>query len=395
MIAVVALIAVLATWVMSTRSPNVDANNAMVNKIVADHLAAAQRAFELGSYVDPPGLSAAHFYDAVLELDPTNERAKQGLNAVADRLIADSKQLIGTGDLLRAQSALDNIRRMQPNHRELAEVTASLLSARETERLTIQAANAVASPAFEPIVVTAQHGVVASQRAAAPVSVGKPSANNERKAASRYQRQEYKLPTEPRAVGGIGTASANNSMSAGPLASAAGSSSPSLNSTSQPRDSQLNLESSDSNPKRVDEGKTLEPAQGEVEARAAAVVASMRETTASDAMASSAGDARQSGSGLRDTATKAGIIKPTLIKYVPPVYPVSGRAEGATGWLDVEFVVTSDGRVINPRIAKGTLGSKFHRAALAAANQWKFSPATDAARPDLPMKLRLEFKLTD
>jgi outer membrane biosynthesis protein TonB len=83
----------------------------------------------------------------------------------------------------------------------------------------------------------------------------------------------------------------------------------------------------------------------------------MRETTPSDATNSSAGNSGQADSGLRDTAIKAGIIKPTLIKYVPPVYPISGRAEGATGWLDVEFLVTSDGRVINPHIAKGTLGS--------------------------------------
>jgi TonB family protein len=392
MVAVVALIAVLVAWGMSTRLPDVDVNKAMVSKIVTDHLAAAQRAFELGSYVDPPGLSATHFYNAALELDPTSVQAKKGLEAVADRLIADSKQLISTGELLRAQSALDNIRRMQPNHRELAEVTASLLSARETERITIQAAHAVANPTIEPIVVAAPH-VAATSTAGKPAT--NPATNFDRNVANSAERQARLWQAEPRITGRVDSSSASKLLLASPIASAVDPSRVSPNTALQ---SEVNKELSNSSMKRADDGKIV-TAQDAVASDAAAIVAVVRETT-NPATGTSSTGSNSTGpvlleSGVGAMAASGSVGKPTMIKYVSPVYPVSGRLERGAGWLDVQFLVTSDGRVINPRIGKGTLGSKFHHAALVAATQWKFSPATNGPRPDFPMQLRLEFRLTD
>jgi protein TonB len=84
-----------------------------------------------------------------------------------------------------------------------------------------------------------------------------------------------------------------------------------------------------------------------------------------------------------------------LIKYVPPVYPDKERVESGGGWLDVRFLVKSDGSVINPSIENGTLGYKFHRAAIAAVSKWKFSPAPSGAKSDQPVTIRMEFRLAN
>jgi TonB family protein len=93
--------------------------------------------------------------------------------------------------------------------------------------------------------------------------------------------------------------------------------------------------------------------------------------------------------------TSAANNEATLVKYVEPVYPHKARVEGAEGWLDVFFLVTSDGSVINPRIAMGTLDSTFRRAALDAVAQWKYSPASNGAAPNRPMFVRVRFRLAD
>jgi protein TonB len=85
----------------------------------------------------------------------------------------------------------------------------------------------------------------------------------------------------------------------------------------------------------------------------------------------------------------------TLIKYVPPVYPSIARGSNNEGWLDVNFQVMPDGSVINPSIGNGTASRIFHRAAMNAVSQWKFSPAPTGVTEQRPMHVRLEFKLTN
>jgi len=370
-----ALIAVLGmvVWGVSMHLPEPRVT-LDVNKVIAGHLAAAQRAFELGSYVDPPELSATHFYAAALELDPGNMQARRGLDAVADRLIADGKQLIVAGDLLRAQSALDNVRRMQPNHRELAEVTASLLKARETERLTIRNAQA-AKPNLETVAVVAAPSVPPT-----PPTLGKPSA---------LERPE--------------SLSASRAPKTTPVAKVADSLPSSLNAhltQAQPHQAQLSQtqlgqDALGLTTMRAEQGKSLESVQKNVEAPIVPQTAAASAIAAEKASPLSAAPANMAPISI-STAPRGPVTsgEVSLIKYVPPVYPYKARAESAGGWLDVSFSVTSDGSVIDPRIEKGTLGPKFHRAALAAVTQWKFSPATNGSKSNRPITVRMEFRLT-
>jgi TonB family protein len=371
-LAFAAMIAVagFVAWGMSLRAPEVEVNKAMVSKIVVGHLAAAQRAFELEAYVDPPELSATHFYNTILELDPTNAQATQGLAAVADRLIADTKQLINEGDLLRAQSALDSVRRVEPSHPELAAVTASLINARATERLAIQTAHATTKPNLESIGAAPQATVAATR------VVSKSSANVERSVDNNLPDQRL-LPSEPRASDTVDAASGTKSPEATHLASVADLSLIALSGAPQSRDAQL---------KRVGEGKSVESTQAE-SAMVSSAKVSVATTVSPERLISPV-----EGSGPSPSAT--GITdRPKLIKYVPPVYPAKTGAGAVEGGVEVSFLVTSDGNVTNAHAEQGKLGYQFHRAALAAVTQWKFSPASNGATSNQPMHVRLEFRV--
>jgi protein TonB len=76
------------------------------------------------------------------------------------------------------------------------------------------------------------------------------------------------------------------------------------------------------------------------------------------------------------------------------VYPSKARKQNIEGWVDVNFLITSDGSVIEPRVASQTLGAPFHRAAVDAVTQWKFSSAPKGMKSHRPMHVRLEFRLT-
>jgi protein TonB len=346
--AVIAL-AGFGAWFMSARAPEIDANT-----VIAAHLTTAQKAFELGHYADPPELSAVHFYNAALELDPGNAQAKSGLEAVADRLIADGRRLIADGDLLRAQSALDNVRRLQPNHRELAEATNSLLLARDAERMTIQAARS-AKPNPEPVADVAHQSV-----AAKPVVV---EPQVERQIENSYPPMQ-RAKQVPIAVAKVDA----------PLVSKPAATLATIEPTSPPAVA--------AQPTQYEE-----PVSGATATVAAA-------TTPADTPRVTSSEVAAVNEAPSSLAPSVATAKTKLIKYVAPVYPYKARV-GTEGWVDVDFVVTRDGNVINPRIANGTLGPSFHRAALTAVSQWKFSSAPDGAKPNRPMNVRLEFKLTN
>ena len=80
-----------------------------------------------------------------------------------------------------------------------------------------------------------------------------------------------------------------------------------------------------------------------------------------------------------------------------PIYPENCRAKGAQGIVMVEFDVTADGAVVNPRVVASE-NSCLDRAALQTISKWKFSPQTDAdgrAVAQRGLRQTFNFQLTD
>ncbi|HEX2573916.1 MAG TPA: TonB family protein [Polyangia bacterium] len=71
---------------------------------------------------------------------------------------------------------------------------------------------------------------------------------------------------------------------------------------------------------------------------------------------------------------------PVLVERVPPVYPEAARQAGIGGTVSLEITVAADGHVTQIKVLRG-VGYGLDEAAVAAAERFKFRPATDHGRP--------------
>ncbi len=81
-----------------------------------------------------------------------------------------------------------------------------------------------------------------------------------------------------------------------------------------------------------------------------------------------------------------------VTKQVAPTFPRSARNSGSQGWVEVEFTVTEQGDVRDARVSKSS-ASIFEGVAISAINRWRFEPVMDHGRP-VPVRgvLRFTFK---
>ncbi|MEZ5896794.1 MAG: energy transducer TonB [Parvularculaceae bacterium] len=89
-----------------------------------------------------------------------------------------------------------------------------------------------------------------------------------------------------------------------------------------------------------------------------------------------------------------GGMKPTV--RIPPTYPENCRAKGAQGVVIVEFDITADGAVVNPRIISSP-NSCFDRAVMKTMLRWRYAPKMVDGRPTPQRGVReaFNFQLTD
>ena len=94
----------------------------------------------------------------------------------------------------------------------------------------------------------------------------------------------------------------------------------------------------------------------------------------------------------QSTVIGASALKRT--RYVEPVYPRAARDAGTSGWVDLEFIVRTDGSIGNARVVNSAPAEIFDRAALDAIAKWRFEPVVRDGKPiDQRTRLRLRFAL--
>ncbi len=76
---------------------------------------------------------------------------------------------------------------------------------------------------------------------------------------------------------------------------------------------------------------------------------------------------------------KEDVVKPQLASQVQPAYTAEGRQASVEGVVKLEVSVDESGRVTSVRVVKG-LGFGLDEAAVAAARQWTFKPATKCGK---------------
>lgn len=72
---------------------------------------------------------------------------------------------------------------------------------------------------------------------------------------------------------------------------------------------------------------------------------------------------------------------PTLIDFVPPQYPPLAREAGIEGTVAVRVLVSEEGKVISADILQSDVTPAMNKAALAAAQKCRFSPAKQRTIP--------------
>jgi len=67
----------------------------------------------------------------------------------------------------------------------------------------------------------------------------------------------------------------------------------------------------------------------------------------------------------------------TRVTYVAPRYPRSAQRRNQSGWVDVVFIVATDGTVTNVEVRNSVPGDVFVNAAVTAVEKWRFEPVIE------------------
>ncbi len=95
-------------------------------------LALATQQFESGMLVSPANDNARYYFELVLSTDPNNLAARQGLKAIASKLILQAREQIDIGKFDAAEKLLSDVRSLDPSSSALAASKRALLEARES-----------------------------------------------------------------------------------------------------------------------------------------------------------------------------------------------------------------------------------------------------------------------
>ncbi|NNL64356.1 MAG: energy transducer TonB, partial [Woeseiaceae bacterium] len=94
-------------------------------------LSLASARLEQGALLMPPSDNARYFYELVLANDPSNTVARQGLTAVAGRLVLQARGQIDAGNLDDAEDLLASARSIDARSSALPAAQSALVAARE------------------------------------------------------------------------------------------------------------------------------------------------------------------------------------------------------------------------------------------------------------------------
>lgn len=99
------------------------------------------------------------------------------------------------------------------------------------------------------------------------------------------------------------------------------------------------------------------------------------------------------GAFADDSAQHRVLAKP--IERSPPRYPMHELRRNQQGWVVLNYVVTDDGRVIEPVIEESSGSPAFERAAIQTVEDWRYEPARLDGEPvqQCKTKVRIAFAI--
>lgn len=102
----------------------------------ATELALAKKALNDGKLVEPAGESALDLYRSALSINPSSQAARDGVRAVADKILERGEKALATEKLEEAVAAVELARDIQPDHPRLSFMDLQIKRERERIKLT-------------------------------------------------------------------------------------------------------------------------------------------------------------------------------------------------------------------------------------------------------------------
>lgn len=369
-VAALAGVGALVWWVMVQRMPDIDPR-----QVIASNLSAAHAAVTGGHYIEPAEQSALHYFSTVLALDPANGAAKQGIDRIADHFASTSRALIEQGRFAEAVSALQSVRRVRPGHVQLAPLEAELRSRLERQFPQARAAATVETP----------QAVAAEVAKAAPRKTGVASIAATAKPETATPQVSAQQSSD--AMQGRMLADAKQAIESGQL----GTASQLIAAARQVGVTQSDLGMLDQSLAAAEQKRVVEDSQRLALQRP--VESKPRETAPATAAVPTLQATPTPVLAATSPAPAPTGAASKLVKVVQPDYPGEARLRGIEGWVDLSFVVSQSGDVLEPRVEDSNMKHLFARPALSAVRQWKYAPRA-AAGPDSQRTLvRVQFKL--
>lgn len=304
---------------------------AQLTTLAFEHLSA-------GRLVEPADGNAAATYRRMLELDPDNEVARQGLTRVAERLLANAQSALFARDRVAAAGFADGAARIAPELEGLRAVRAALARG--------DAAPEDPGPGAAPgtgALIARASSALREERLVAPPG------NN---ALELFRAVLEQAPGNARASEGLGLVrEALRTRVQAALAS----------------------EALDAAERAIADARRAGIPEGEL--AAAELELRYRRYMA---------DAR-----VGRFERRYGLSELTVTRSAAPAYPTRAARRREAGWVELAFVVNAEGRVENARVLDAS-AVIFERAALDAINRWRFEPERAFGRP-VPVEAAMRF----
>ena len=368
-------------------------------------------------YIDPPSDNALAHYKTVLDLDPQNGEARQGLDRITELLIARAGSAMASKDYTSALRALESARSLKPGHPRLAaldqqvnqhlkELSATqvqaALQANAFARAATLAAQAEKSGTMPPDQIAQLRADAARREAAAQltevariaqvrISQGRlldPATDS----AKFYinQLQEHGGPALADALAHLDDAYAKRLAidARAAIGRAAWADADALIGELKTANGGASLAQAQALQRDADRARDQLKTRAAEAAEARAAADAARETSAAAAAATAAPP---------PPPPAVAVSGPKLLKALAPEYPARAAAAGVEGWVEVQFDVGVSGTAENVRVINAQPRGVFDAAALTAIRKARFTPAktADGVPVTQSTTLKLRFALDD
>jgi TonB family protein len=357
-------------------------------------VARAAEAMAQGRYLEPSGDSALDLYRSALRLDPNNEAAKAGIRAVADEFLRQAEEGLLAEKLEDADSAMAQVRTIDPGHPRLTFLETQLKH--ERERLDLSQQRDV-STRVRKLVSDARTDMQAG-------NLMGPSAGGAMGALLRARRLAADDPAVVQGIRDLNSALADAvrvAMSTGDAQRAE-----SLANAARRLGGDARLLTD------VERTMTESSQRGAAQITKVALVTPPVPAPVTPPGNNDPGVSERSpltsASMLPKVEVPPGTASPGAIavlqadeiprtRQVMPVYPVQATEFGMEGYVDLDFTISPEGVPKDVKVRGAVPKRVFDNAAITAVRQWRWQPILQNGTPvarNATLRMRFQLKST-